>query len=147
MVGWNHRHNGHEFEQTLGDGEEQGSLVCCSPWGPKELDAAQQLNNNSKVVKSPRLQMGNQCLLVIFRGILGPLPLVFSPTIVFQSNMYSEFFLNITQMFFHIVPNKEPTGKLLVRYCDQGHWTDLNKTFKDLASYYLVDRLIPKPLV
>ena len=61
--------------------------------------------------------------------------------------MYSEFFLNITQMFFHIVPNKEPTGKLLVRYCDQGHWTDLNKTFKDLASYYLVDRLIPKPLV
>ena len=31
-VGWHHRLNGHEFEQTLGDGEGQGSLECCSPW-------------------------------------------------------------------------------------------------------------------
>ena len=30
--------NGHELEQTLGDSEEQGSLVCCSSWGHKELD-------------------------------------------------------------------------------------------------------------
>ena len=36
MVGWHHRLNGHEFEQTLGDSEGQGSLVCCSPWDPKE---------------------------------------------------------------------------------------------------------------
>ena len=33
MVGWHHRLNGHEFEQTLGDGEGQGSLACCSPLG------------------------------------------------------------------------------------------------------------------
>ena len=33
MVGWHHQINGHEFEQAPGDGEEQGSLVCCSPWG------------------------------------------------------------------------------------------------------------------
>ena len=33
MVGWYHRLNGHEFEQTLEDGERQGSLECCSPWG------------------------------------------------------------------------------------------------------------------
>ena len=38
MVGWHHRLNRHEFEQTLGDSEGQGSLVCCSPWGLKELD-------------------------------------------------------------------------------------------------------------
>ena len=38
MVGWHHRINGHEFEQTLKESEEQGSLVCCSPWGHKELD-------------------------------------------------------------------------------------------------------------
>ena len=38
MVGWHHRLNGHEFEQTLGDGEGQGSLVCCRPWGHKESD-------------------------------------------------------------------------------------------------------------
>ena len=33
MVGWHHRLSGHEFEQTLGDSEGQGSLACCSPWG------------------------------------------------------------------------------------------------------------------
>ena len=38
MVGWYHRLNGHESEQTLGDSESQGSLVCCSPWGHKELE-------------------------------------------------------------------------------------------------------------
>ena len=38
MVGWHHRLNGHEFEQTLGDGKEQGSLMCFSPWNHKELD-------------------------------------------------------------------------------------------------------------
>ena len=38
MVGWHHQLNGHEFEQTQGDGEEQGSLACCNPWGLKELD-------------------------------------------------------------------------------------------------------------
>ena len=39
MIGWHHRLNGHEFEQTPGDSEGQGSLACCSPWGLKELDA------------------------------------------------------------------------------------------------------------
>ena len=38
IVGWHHRFNGHESEQTLGDSEGQGSLVCYSPWGHKELD-------------------------------------------------------------------------------------------------------------
>ena len=38
MVGWHHGFNGYEFEETLGDGEGQGSLVCCRPWGHKELD-------------------------------------------------------------------------------------------------------------
>ena len=43
MVGWHHQLNGHVFEQTPGDSEEQGSLVCYSPWGCKELDMTQQL--------------------------------------------------------------------------------------------------------
>ena len=44
MVGWNHRLDGHEFEQAPGAGDEQRSLACCSPWGSKELDRTQQLN-------------------------------------------------------------------------------------------------------
>jgi len=41
MVGWHHGLNGHEFQQTLGDGEGQGSLACCGSWGLKELDTAE----------------------------------------------------------------------------------------------------------
>ena len=44
MVGWDHQFSGHEFEQTLGDGEGHGNLVGCSPWGCKELDTTEQLN-------------------------------------------------------------------------------------------------------
>ena len=38
MVGWHHQPYGHEFKQALGVGDGQGSLVCCSPLGHKELD-------------------------------------------------------------------------------------------------------------
>ena len=48
MVGWQHQLNGHEFEQTLGDGEGQRSLVCCSPRGHKGSDMIERLNNNNK---------------------------------------------------------------------------------------------------
>ena len=44
MVGWHHQLDGHEFEQALGDGDGQGGLVCCSPWGRKELDMTERLN-------------------------------------------------------------------------------------------------------
>ena len=46
MVGWHHQLNGHESEQAPGDGEGQGSLVCCNPWRHKELDMTEKLNNN-----------------------------------------------------------------------------------------------------
>ena len=48
MVGWHHRFNGHEYEQTLGDGQRQGSLVCWSPWGCKEVDKTERLNNEQE---------------------------------------------------------------------------------------------------
>ena len=44
MVGWHHQLDGHEFEQALGVGDEQGSLAYCSPWGLKEWDMTEQLN-------------------------------------------------------------------------------------------------------
>ena len=47
MLGWHHQLDGREFKQALGDGEGQGSLACCSPWGHKELDTTEQLNNNN----------------------------------------------------------------------------------------------------
>ena len=41
MVGWHHRLNRDEFEPTPGDGEGQGSLVCCGLWGCRESDMTQ----------------------------------------------------------------------------------------------------------
>ena len=46
MVGWHHRLSGHEFEQAPGAGDGQGGLACCSPWGHKESDTTERLNNN-----------------------------------------------------------------------------------------------------
>ena len=46
MVEWQNQLNQHESEQAPGDGEEQGSLACCSPSGSKESDTTEQLNNN-----------------------------------------------------------------------------------------------------
>ena len=46
LVGWHHCLHGHELEQAPGNGERQESLACCSPWGRKESDTTEQLNNN-----------------------------------------------------------------------------------------------------
>ena len=54
MVGWLHQLNGQEFGQALEVVDGQGSLACCSPWGRKELDTTERLNNNL------------QCLLYTF---------------------------------------------------------------------------------
>ena len=41
MVGWDHRMDGHDFEQARGAGDGQGTLVCYSSWGQKELDTTE----------------------------------------------------------------------------------------------------------
>ena len=64
MVGWHHRLHGHEFEQTLGDSEGQGSPSCCSPCGCKELDMTEQLNKNKN--STQRYPLYSRLLLYTF---------------------------------------------------------------------------------
>jgi len=45
MVGCNHRFNRHEFEQSLGHSEGQGGLAYCRPWGLRESDMTERVNN------------------------------------------------------------------------------------------------------
>ena len=54
VVGWHHWINGHEFEQTVGDGEGQGSLACCSPRGCRKPDTTEWLNNNGTLQNEHR---------------------------------------------------------------------------------------------
>ena len=61
MVGWRHRLNGHEFEQTPGAGRGQASLVYCSPWSHRESDATERLNNNNRsLLKEKSSHSGNK---------------------------------------------------------------------------------------
>ena len=53
MIGWHHWLSGHEFEQVQGDSEEQGSLAYCSPWGHKQSEMAEWLNNNKCISGLP----------------------------------------------------------------------------------------------
>ena len=64
MVVRHHQLNGHGFEQAPGDGEGQGSLACCSPWGHNESDTTEWLNNNSKM-KHSRCNMNEEEGLVL----------------------------------------------------------------------------------
>ena len=50
--GWDGWFNGHEFEQAPGVGDRQWSLACCSPWGCKQLDMTEQLNNNNQFLRA-----------------------------------------------------------------------------------------------
>ena len=65
LIGWHHQLNGHEFEQALGNSEGQESLACCSPWGHKESDMMERLNDNHR---------GNRAAVRVFRK--GPAGLV-----------------------------------------------------------------------
>ena len=69
MVGWHHQFNGHEFEQALGNSEGQGSLACCSPWGCKESEMTEQLNNwcqtNSSLLRNIWQSVSGQQILTL----------------------------------------------------------------------------------
>ena len=65
MIGWHHQLNGREFEQTLGDSEGQGSLVCCRPQGHRESDvtaAEQQPSSTSFSFCPPQFEETGVCI-------------------------------------------------------------------------------------
>ena len=60
MAGGHHWFNRYEFEQTLGDGEGQGNLTCCSPWGCKKLGMTWILNNNNNIFDEHRCKKSQE---------------------------------------------------------------------------------------
>ena len=60
MVGWHHRLDGLELEQVLGVGDGQAGLVCCSPWGRKELDVRDQVKNNLLGLLTTKITEGSR---------------------------------------------------------------------------------------
>ena len=115
MVGWHHWLNGHESEQTLGDSEGKGSLGCCSPWGRKESDMTEQLNNNkvSLTNKCSRKQgfydptliniMLNRVSVVFSLFLIAHLPICF--LFIHSSN------INWCLLALHVRPNSRFCGR------------------------------------
>ena len=66
MVGWHHQLNGHEFESTLGVGDGQGGLACCSPWDCKELDRTERLNSNNMI----KLEQMRSCFIMMSKEMV-----------------------------------------------------------------------------
>ena len=73
MVEWHHQLDGHEFEHTPGDGEGQGSLACCSPWGGEESHMTWWLNNTYSGSFKPPLILRIQNQIALSATLL-PLP-------------------------------------------------------------------------
>ena len=69
MIEWHNQLNGHEFEQALGDNEGPGNLVCCSPWGCKESDMTEWLNNNKLLYCCVFLSLG-RIIIVLYISVL-----------------------------------------------------------------------------
>ena len=75
MFLWHHQLDGHEFEQAPGDGEGQGGLACCSPWGRKESDMTERLNNNkARRVESRFPDQGSDLCPCTGSGVLTTAP-------------------------------------------------------------------------
>ena len=58
VVRWHHRLDGHGFGWTPGVGDGQGGLTCCSPWGLKELDTTEQMNNSLRILGDFIIRVG-----------------------------------------------------------------------------------------
>ena len=83
MVGWHQQLDGHEFEQALGIGDGQGSLVCCSPWDCKESDMTEWLNWTKGHMTSHRSEVrAGDYHLLPFAGVYVQAELAFSSLLI-----------------------------------------------------------------
>ena len=99
MVGWHHRLNGHESEQSPGVGGGQGRVACCRPWGCKASDTTEQLNLLNWTLR--------HCLshsLVLFPSNHWILPeLVCYFTCVLLLSVYLSLFYNVNSFHNHVL--------------------------------------------
>ena len=88
MAGWHLWLNGHEVKQPLGDGDGQGSLVCCSPWGHKESDTTERLRTKNLFNIYFSTSIFILFNLPIFKDICQKLPMFIQISHIFQSSYF-----------------------------------------------------------
>jgi len=117
MVGWHHWLDGHEFEQALGVGDEQGSLGCCSPWGRKESDTTEWLNWITSV------DIETVILMLPTNSIPGPDGCI--------SKCYEAFRKELKAIFLKLFP-KIAQDRILLTYFYDATITLIPKANKDI---------------
>ena len=111
MVGWYQRLNGHELEQTLGDSEGRGSLVCCSPWGCKESDTLSNWTTRN-------LWIMDTCPFICVFKFIHQCLVVFSVDIFhFLGYTYSKVFYCFWSYFLSSSDNWQSIEMLLNFFC------------------------------
>ena len=89
---WHHRLNEHEFEQRPGNGGGHGSLACCSPWGHKEPDRTEPLNNKKQTERIKRMCLGNNFNSFLF--LFFPSSLLFSGLETYRAGLIAQLVKN-----------------------------------------------------
>ena len=104
MAGKHHQLDGHEFEQVPGVGDGQGSLVCCSLWGLKELDTTEWLNWLTDDL-TPRTYLPFNWKFVSFdqHHLNSPIPSPWQPKrFCWEESLQTNFILKLTVIFFFL---------------------------------------------
>ena len=147
MVGWHHWLDGHEFEQTLGDGEGQESLQCFSPWGHKESDAPQWLNNDSS--KMFMFHCRKICFGFLWGGPWPSYPARFHSVILSAYSVFLGFLLSVSQRWLkssftcNLPDQSDPGTVWLTAISPQAHsrtsscWWDERLKFPLFPLFYL----------
>ena len=122
MVGWHHGLSGHEFEQTPGDSGGQRNLECCSPWGHKESDMTQRLNNETTTnVYFNIHSQGGQYYSLVSNNLEGSC-LIFISIRLLVGILAGIIFLQKCRPEFHWLPQQ---GDRNMKYCallPRGFW-------------------------
>ena len=125
LIGWHHWLYGHEFEQALGDGEGQGSLACCSPWGRKESDNAEWLTTTFVFIWHHLSGLVMWIILVLCLCYINLL-LIFSYSVLMKG--FKAMFLYFQQWKYNIFNNVLTFSWFLQDYIRKlipGWWSDL----------------------
>ena len=130
MVGWHHWLNGHEFEQALGVGDGQGSLMCCSPWDHKESDMTGQLNWTGMLEMKFNFLLHTNEKTGIKRLSEGESKLMIEQTCTITILARYKFNVSIPLNFYHLLYAKHYCKNFLLEL------TNLILTAKHLCLFY-----------
>ena len=148
MAGWHHWLNGHEFESTLGVGDGQGGLACCSPWGCKELDMTERLNRTELIATCKKWKRARISVKKVYKKYLPYSRPIFHPCYEVMTYFSSwNFFTTIYPYTLHNCGNSFELwcGRRLLRVSWTARRSNLS-ILREISPEYSLEVYIGIPL-